>query len=66
MATDGFNETSNHSSRLLGITQLKILVEKLSGFSVSDIKEGILQAVQIHGAGKFQEDDRTLIVIKGV
>jgi len=65
MATDGINETSNQSSRLLGISQLMKLVEKLADHSALEIKDGILQAVQIHGAGKSQEDDRTLIVIKG-
>jgi sigma-B regulation protein RsbU (phosphoserine phosphatase) len=66
MATDGINETSNLSARLFGISQLTSLVEKLSELSASEIKDAILQAVQIYGAGKSQEDDRTLIVIKGL
>jgi sigma-B regulation protein RsbU (phosphoserine phosphatase) len=65
MATDGINETSNLSNRLFGITQLKSLIEKLSTYSATEIKEGIMEAVHIYGAGKAQEDDRTLIVIKG-
>ncbi len=66
LATDGINETSNQSSRLFGFTQLMMLVEKLSDRSAEEINAGILQAVQAYGAGKSQEDDRAMIVIKGI
>ena len=66
LATDGINETSNLSASLFGISQLTKLVEKLSDHNALEIKEAILQAVQTHGAGKPQEDDRTVIVIKGL
>ena len=66
LATDGIKETSNLSASLFGISQLTKLVEKLSDHNALEIKEAILQAVQTHGAGKPQEDDRTVIVIKGL
>ncbi len=65
MATDGINETSNKSSRLFGFTQLMMVVEMLSQKSALEIKNGILDAVKVYGAGKNQEDDRAMIVIKG-
>jgi phosphoserine phosphatase RsbU/P len=66
LATDGINETSNQSSRLFGFTQLMILVEMLAHKSAAEICEGILQAVQAYGGVKVQEDDRAMMVIKGV
>ncbi len=66
LATDGINETSNKSSRLFGFTQLMALVEKLADQSVDQINEGILQAVNAFGAGKSQEDDRAMVIIKAV
>jgi sigma-B regulation protein RsbU (phosphoserine phosphatase) len=66
LATDGINETSNKSSRLFGFTQLMLLVEMLAQQSVSIISDNILEAVKQYGAGKDQEDDRAMLVIKGV
>jgi phosphoserine phosphatase RsbU/P len=66
MATDGINETSNQSKRLFGFTQLMGLVEKHSKKSSAEITNEILEAVKAYGAGKKQEDDRAMIVIKGV
>ncbi len=66
LATDGINETSNKSSRLFGFTQLMTLVEKNASGSACEISAEILSAVQAYGAGKSQEDDRAMIVIKGV
>ncbi len=66
MATDGINETSNKSNRLFGFTQLMLLVQALAQKSAKEITNGILQAVKDYGAGKNQEDDRAMIVIKGV
>lgn len=66
LATDGLNETSNSSNRLFGFTQLEQLVEKLASHSAKEISEGIFSAVEAYGEGKSQEDDRTLIVIKGI
>jgi sigma-B regulation protein RsbU (phosphoserine phosphatase) len=66
LATDGINETSNKSSRLFGFTQLMLLVEKHAHKTASEISAEILEAVKEYGAGKDQEDDRAMIVIKGV
>ncbi len=66
LATDGINETSNKSSRLFGFTQLMGLVERLAERSADEINTGILEAVQAFGAGKSQEDDRAMIIIKAV
>ncbi len=66
LATDGINETSNKSSRLFGFTQLMGLVEKLADRSASEINAGILKAVTTFGAGKSQEDDRAMVVIKAI
>ncbi len=43
-----------------------ILVEMLAQKSAAEICEGIAQAVQAYGGVKVQEDDRAMIVIKGV
>ncbi len=66
LATDGINETSNKSSRLFGFTQLMGLVERLADRSAYEINAGILEAVQAFGAGKSQEDDRAMVIIKAV
>ncbi len=66
LATDGINETSNKSSRLFGFTQLMGLVERLADKPANEINAGILDAVTAFGAGKSQEDDRAMVIIKAV
>jgi sigma-B regulation protein RsbU (phosphoserine phosphatase) len=66
LATDGINETSNADNRLFGFTRLMLLAGALSGKSAHEIGQGILEEVEMFGADKTQEDDRTLMVIKGL
>jgi len=66
LATDGINETSNSANRLFGFTRLMLLTGDLSGKSAHEIGQGILAEVEKFGADKMQEDDRTLMVIKGL
>lgn len=66
LSTDGICETTNQDKRLFGFTRLMHLVEEMSASSAQEIGRGILTAVESYGAGRTQEDDRTLIVIKAI
>jgi sigma-B regulation protein RsbU (phosphoserine phosphatase) len=65
LATDGFNEASNGSGELFGYGRLLELAEELHGESAQVIGYGLLAAVESFSAGHPQDDDQTLIVVKG-
>jgi sigma-B regulation protein RsbU (phosphoserine phosphatase) len=65
LATDGFNEASNAAGELFGYARLLELVEELHGESAQVIAYGLLAAVESFSAGHPQDDDQTLVVLKG-
>lgn len=65
IATDGFAEARNSSGALFGYDRLMQLVDVLSDFSAQDILDGIYDTIAQFGYGSFQDDDQTLIVVKG-
>ena len=66
VTTDGFNEASNPGGKMFGINQLLQLIESVASKSASEISGEIFKAVQNFSAGRPQDDDQTLVVIKGV
>ncbi|RMG93611.1 MAG: serine/threonine-protein phosphatase [Chloroflexi bacterium] len=66
VATDGFNEARNGQGEMLGYERLMVLVEKMADRSAEEIGAALFEEVWRFGNGRFQDDDQTLMVIKGV
>jgi sigma-B regulation protein RsbU (phosphoserine phosphatase) len=65
VATDGFSEARNGADTSFGYERLLGLVESLADRSAQGIVDGLFEAVRDFENGHAQEDDRTLIVVKG-
>jgi sigma-B regulation protein RsbU (phosphoserine phosphatase) len=65
VATDGLNEARNAQDELFGYQRLMRLVESLVDQPARSIADALLRTVQSFSAGRAQEDDQTLIVLKG-
>jgi sigma-B regulation protein RsbU (phosphoserine phosphatase) len=65
VATDGFSEARNGADTSFGYERLLGLVESLATRSAQGIVDGLFEAVHDFESGHAQEDDRTLIVVKG-
>lgn len=65
-ATDGFNESCNIAGEMFGYERLLELVETLSDQSANDIATKLYENVTTFSAGHSQDDDQTIVVIKGV
>lgn len=66
VASDGFSEARNASGEMFGYDRLLRLAEDVRRQSAQEIRDGFFQAVERFGAGQPQDDDQTLIVVKGV
>jgi sigma-B regulation protein RsbU (phosphoserine phosphatase) len=66
VATDGLNEASDPDGELFGYEGLYKLIEELSPLPAQAIVEGLMKAIDKFSAGHPQDDDQTLLVIKGV
>jgi sigma-B regulation protein RsbU (phosphoserine phosphatase) len=77
VATDGLNEANSPDGELFGYDRLLGLVEALADRPAAEIATGLYAAVEQHGSGQspepgatfpaaHQDDDQTLVVIKGV
>ena len=66
VATDGFNEASDPQGELFGYTRLLRVVETVAHKSAPEIAEALFEAVRAFSTGHRQDDDQTLLVIKGV
>ena len=66
IATDGFNEARNAVGEMFGYQRLLELIEMMSNQSVSTIAETLVSAIAAFVADEPQEDDQTLVVIKGI
>lgn len=66
VATDGFNEACNISGEMFGYERLLELVERLSDQCADEIATKLYESVALFSAGHSQDDDQTVVIIKGV
>ena len=66
IATDGFSEASDGAGNLFGYDGLLRLIESVAHESAEVITKTLFNEVEKFGAGHPQDDDQTIIVIKGV
>lgn len=65
VATDGFSDARGPSDEPFGHPRLLHLVDALADQSAQAISHRLFEAVDRYGAGRPQDDDETLVVIKG-
>jgi sigma-B regulation protein RsbU (phosphoserine phosphatase) len=65
-ATDGFSEARNAAGELFGYDRLLALIEQCAAYDAHDLGHALFNAVAAFSSGHLQDDDQTLIVIKGV
>lgn len=66
VATDGFSESRDSVGNLFGHERLLRLIEDYADQSARAIVDKLFQAVQHFSANHPQDDDQTLVVLKGV
>lgn len=66
VATDGFSEASNHDDELFGYDRLLKVIKMLSKKTARDIFDGLYETINNFSAGRPQDDDQTMIVLKGI
>ena len=64
--SDGFNEASNMAEEFFGIERLQRLIEQIAHLSAGEIGARLLTAVSDYSRGRSQDDDQTILVLKGV
>jgi phosphoserine phosphatase RsbU/P len=65
VATDGFSEARNLDDEMFGHDRLLNLVDQVADRSAHAIADALFEAVDRFGGGRPQDDDQTLVVIKG-
>lgn len=65
VATDGFSDARNDQDELFGIERLLVAVDELADQPAQAIADGLFRAIDQFSAGHPQDDDQTLIVLKG-
>src|SRR5262249_57423543 len=65
VATDGFSEATNPAGELFGYERLLALVESLAAAPAAAVAGRMFEAVTEFGAGRPQDDDQTLLIVKG-
>ncbi|GAB4214565.1 MAG: PP2C family protein-serine/threonine phosphatase [Roseiflexaceae bacterium] len=65
VATDGFSDARGQGEEPFGHARLLRLVDALAGQPAQAISQHLFDAVDRYGAGRPQDDDETLVVIKG-
>lgn len=66
VATDGLSEAHNTKDEMFGYERLLNLTQSLAEKPAREIVESLSHTIQEFSAGKQQDDDQTLIVLKGV
>lgn len=66
VATDGFSEAQNAAGEMFGYEQLLRLVERLTDEPAREIGATLYATVEQFAAGHPQDDDQTLVVLKGL
>jgi sigma-B regulation protein RsbU (phosphoserine phosphatase) len=64
-ATDGFSEATNTAGELFGYERLLTLVDAISTLPAEAVADRMFQAITDFAAGRPQQDDQTLLVVKG-
>jgi sigma-B regulation protein RsbU (phosphoserine phosphatase) len=65
-ATDGFSEAGNKQGEMFGYERLLELVTNTAHTSAQNIMDTLYQTIAQFSAGHAQDDDQTVVVIKGV
>ena len=65
VATDGFSEATSPAGELFGTERLLALVESNATAAASGVADQLFTAVTEFAAGQGQDDDQTLLVLKG-
>lgn len=65
VATDGFTDVRDFEDETFGLDRLLDLVKSLRDRSAEGIAAGMFEAADRFGHGRPQDDDQTLVVIKG-
>jgi sigma-B regulation protein RsbU (phosphoserine phosphatase) len=65
-ATDGFSEAQNATEEMFGYERLLRLTESLATLSAPEILNALFAAAEAFSAGRAQDDDQTVVVLKGV
>jgi sigma-B regulation protein RsbU (phosphoserine phosphatase) len=65
VATDGFSDVRDPDDEIFGIERLMDLIDQLHPGSADEIAAGMFEEADRFGHGRPQDDDQTLIVIKG-
>ncbi|NTV99969.1 MAG: SpoIIE family protein phosphatase [Oscillochloris sp.] len=65
VATDGFSDARNSRDETFDIERLIALTDQLSSYSAREIADAMFETVDRFGGGRNQDDDQTLVVIKG-
>lgn len=66
VATDGFSEASNHDDEFFGYDRLLKVIKMLSKKNAKGIFDGLYHTINNFSAGRPQDDDQTMVVLKGV
>ncbi len=66
VATDGFNEARNTTGEMFGYERLLALADQAANCRADEIAEQLYTAVAAFSAGHAQDDDQTLIILKGM
>ena len=66
IATDGLNEARNAHDELFGHGRLMSLVTSLAHKPAQEIAETLYDEVEAYSAGHMQDDDQTMVVLRGV
>jgi sigma-B regulation protein RsbU (phosphoserine phosphatase) len=65
VATDGFSDARNSRDETFDIERLIDLVDELAPRTAREIADAMFDTVDRFGGGRNQDDDQTLVVIKG-
>ncbi|MGC8781634.1 MAG: PP2C family protein-serine/threonine phosphatase, partial [Anaerolineae bacterium] len=65
VATDGFNEARNAQGDMFGYERLLDLAQELADLPAGAIADRLYERVAAFSAGHGQDDDQTLIILKG-
>jgi len=65
-ATDGFSEAQNAAGEMFGYERLLQLSEAQARFPAQKILDALFAAVEAFSVGHPQDDDQTIVVLKGV
>jgi len=66
IATDGFSEASNQAGEMYAYDNLLKMVDDTAARSAAEIAAQFFRAIDEFAAGIPQQDDQTLVVIKGI